>query len=221
MNSEKVKVVICCPGSKFSSRFLGCLTKLLKHFDNKGYEYRLSTTFSRNIYETRNKCLLGKPENGKDQLPFYGEDYTHILWIDDDITFVPKDFDLLHEADKDVISGFYIMADGKQYAAVKVWDEKHFQEHATFPFMTPDDIRDGKRPTRVEYVGFGWLLVKRGIFEQMSYPWFEPTYLNIREAEDFSMEDVTFCLKCKKLGVPVFGHPKVIVGHNKVIELKM
>ena len=113
------------------------------------------------------------------------------------------------------------MADGKQYAAVKVWDEKHFQEHATFPFMTPDDIRDGKRPTRVEYVGFGWLLVKRGIFEQMSYPWFEPTYLNIREAEDFSMEDVTFCLKCKKLGVPVFGHPKVIVGHNKVIELKM
>ena len=46
------------------------------------------------------------------------------------------------------------------------------------------------------------------------------THIQINDAEDFSMEDVTFCLKCKDKGIPVFAHPKVIVGHNKVMELK-
>lgn len=214
------KIMICCPGTSFSMNYIKNITNLLQHFEERGIKYKFCTTFSRNIYETRNKCLLGNPSNGKDQLPFGGEDYTHILWIDDDITFNNKDFDLLYDSGKDVISGFYIMADGEQYAAVKIWDEEFFSENGYFQFMRPDDIKDGKYPTRVQYIGFGFLLIKKGVFEQLEYPWFEPTYLQIREAEDFCMEDVTFCLKCKKKDIPVFAHPKVIVGHNKVMELK-
>lgn len=214
------KIMICCPGNNFSIRFVSSITKLLSHLHSKNIEYKFCTTFSRNIYETRNKCLLGNPSGDKNQLPFDGEEYSHILWIDDDINFTTDDFDLLYDSNKDVISGFYIMADGKQYAAVKIWDEQFFSKNGYFQFMTPDDIKDGKNPTRVEYIGFGFLLIKNGIFEQIDYPWFEPTYLQINDAEDFSMEDVTFCLKCKDKSIPVFAHPKVIVGHNKVMELK-
>lgn len=212
------KVMICCPGSSFNIRFLNSITKLLSHLHSRNIKYKFCTTFSRNIYETRNKSLLGDPKDGKKQLPFNGEDYSHILWIDDDIIFTPEDFDKLYESGKDVIAGFYIMADGEQYAAVKVWDEKFFSEKGYFQFMTPDDIKDGKNPTRIEYVGFGFLLIKKGVFEQLEYPWFTPTYLQIGAAEDFSMEDVTFCLKCKDKGIPVFAHPKVVVGHVKTIE---
>tara|TARA_E500000318_G_scaffold68467_1_gene63279 strand:- start:4036 stop:4689 length:654 start_codon:yes stop_codon:yes gene_type:complete len=215
------KIMICCPGSNFSLQFVKNITDLLKHFKKRDIQYKFCTTFSRNIYETRNNCLLGDPENNDKQLPFNGEDYSHILWIDDDIVFKNSDFDLLFDSDKDIISGFYIMADGKQYAAVKIWDEEFFSKNGYFQFMAPDDIKDGKSPTRVEYVGFGFLLIKKGIFEQFEYPWFEPTYLQIRGAEDFSMEDVTFCLKCKKKNIAVFAHPKVIVGHNKIMELKL
>jgi len=214
------KIMICCPGTSFSMNYIKNLSSLLQHFKKRNIKYKFCTTFSRNIYETRNRCLLGDPTKGTIQLPFDGEDYTHILWIDDDIMYNTKDFDLLFDSGKDVISAFYIMADGEQYAAVKIWDEKFFSENGYFEFMKPDDIKDGKSPTRVEYIGFGFLLIKKGIFEQLNYPWFEPTYLQIRDAEDFCMEDVTFCLKCKEKNIPVFAHPKVIVGHVKDIEFK-
>lgn len=216
-----VKVVICCPGNSFSARFVGCLGRLIKHFDTQGYEYRFSTAYSRNIYEARNKCLVADPTQGANQQPFNGWPYTHILWIDDDITFTADDFDLLLQADKDVVSGFYIMADAQNYACVKVWDEKYFAEHGNFEFMTPDDIKDGRRPTRVEYTGFGWMLIRSGVFEKIGYPWFDARYLEIGDACDISMEDVSFCLKCKDQKIPVFAHPKVIVGHNKTLELKL
>lgn len=212
------KVMICCPGNNFSIKFINSITKLLRYLHSKGIEYKLSNAFSRNIYETRNKSLLGDPSIGDNQLPFNGEEYSHILWIDDDIVFKPEDFDILYKSNKDVISGFYIMADGKQYAAVKVWDEEFFEKHGYFQFMTPNDIEDNNEPIQIEYVGFGFLLIKKGVFEQFKYPWFEPTYLKIKNAEDFSMEDVTFCLKCKNKKIPVFAHPKVRVGHIKTIE---
>lgn len=214
------KVIICCPGDNFSIRFINSITRLLNHLHKRKIKYKFCTTFSRNIYETRNKCLLGVPEDGENQLPFKGEEYSHILWIDDDIIFEPKDFDLLYDSDKDVIAGLYIMSDGERYAAVKIWDEEYFSKRGYFQFLIPDDIKGSKLPTRVEYVGFGFLLVKRGIFEQFKYPWFQPTDLQIKDATDFSMEDVTFCLKCKDKGIPVFVHPKVIVGHIKSIEHK-
>ena len=76
-------------------------------------------------------------------------------------------------------------------------------------------------PFKVEYAGFGFLLFKHGIFEQLKYPWFEPTYLQIKKSKDFSMEDVTLCLKLKKKKIDVYVHPEVIIGHEKVIELRL
>ena len=34
----------------------------------------------------------------------------------------------------------------------------------------------GKRnkPFTVDYTGFGWVLIKKGVFENMEYPWFAP-----------------------------------------------
>ena len=69
--------------------------------------------------------------------------------------------------------------------------------------------------------GNGFLLFKHGVFEQLQYPWFEPTYLQIKDCKDYSMEDVTLCLKLNKLNIDVYAHPEVIVGHEKVIELRL
>lgn len=213
-----MKIIVCCPGENFSGKFVRCITNLIAYFESKDIKYKFSFGYSKNIYESRNKLLLGAPNRSE---VFLGDEYDYILWIDDDITFSIEDLEKLLNAGKEVIGGLYLMVDGKQYAAVKFWDENFFQENGHFDFLTEEDIKGRTHPIRVEYTGFGFLLIKNGVFEKLSYPWFEPTMLNIGNSYDFSMEDVTFCLKCKNvLKMPVFVHPKVIVGHNKTIELR-
>jgi len=215
------KIIICCPGNSFSGTFIKCLTYLVQHLTSKGFKVNFCNTYSRNIYEVRNKCMLGKPEKGADQKPFDGIEYDYVLWIDDDIIFTPEDFQKLYKEDKDVISGLYLMSNNRQFAVVEYWDEDYFQKHGSFEFLNKEDIRTRLLPFKVEYVGFGFLLFKHGIFEQLQYPWFEPTYLQIKDATDYSMEDVTLCLKLKKKNIDVYVHPEVIIGHEKLVELRL
>jgi GT2 family glycosyltransferase len=53
----------------------------------------------------------------------------------------------------------------------------------------------------------------------MSYPWFEPRKHEIGGITDYSMEDVSFCLRAKEKGFKVCVDPKVIVGHEKQVVL--
>ena len=41
---------------------------------------------------------------------------------------------------------------------------------------TIESITKRKKPFTVDYTGFGWLLIKKGVFEHegMPYPWFAP-----------------------------------------------
>ena len=146
------------------------------------YAYCVYDRKKQNIYVSRD--LIGE------KVLYKYEDDDYILWIDNDMVFSAADFDLLYKEDVDVISGLYIMANDKDFAAVEYWDEDHFQKHGSFQFLAKEDIRSRYMPFKVEYVGFGFILFKRGIFEQLQYPWFEPTYLQIKTSRDYSMEDV-------------------------------
>jgi len=214
-------IIVCCPGDCFSGNFIKCLTYLIKHLNTTGFKVYFCSAYSRNIYEVRNKCMLGSPVKGSNQQPFNGMEYDYVLWIDNDMVFSPSDFDLLYKHEADVISGLYIMANDKEFAAVEYWDEDYFQKHGSFQFLARTDIRTRYMPFKVEYVGFGFILFKYGVFEQLQYPWFEPTYLKIKASKDFSMEDVTLCLKLKEKNIDIHVHPNVILGHEKTVELRV
>tara|TARA_R110000796_G_scaffold133682_3_gene249288 strand:- start:1610 stop:2260 length:651 start_codon:yes stop_codon:yes gene_type:complete len=214
------KVMICMPGTSFSSKTITCVSNLLKYFYRQGIQYRFSSTFSRNIYETRNMCLLGDPSKGKDQLPFDGGEYSHILWIDDDIIFNIKDIERLFKVDKDIVSGLYLMASGDNYAAVEYWDEEFFNQNGHFRFLSKNDLKNRDSIFTVSYVGFGFLLIKKGVLEQFEYPWFDARYIKIKSSEDFCMEDVAFCLKCKDSNIPIYIDPQIKVTHCKTTYLK-
>ena len=214
-------IVICCPGNSFSGTFIRSLTHLVRHLTSKGFQVYLCNAYSRNIYEVRNKCMLGSPTKGSNQQPFNGIEYDYMLWIDNDIIFTSADFDLLYKHDVNVISGLYVMANDKEFAVVEYWDEEYFQKNGSFEFLAKENIRTRYMPFRVEYVGFGFILFKHGIFEQLQYPWFEPTYLNIKTSRDYSMEDVTLCLKLKEKNIDIYVHPNVVLGHEKTVELRI
>lgn len=63
------------------------------------------------------------------------------------------------------------------------------------------------------------MLVKRGVFESMEYPWFRPIEKKIGNMVDFTMEDVAFCIQAKERGYKVEIDPLVRVGHEKKVVL--
>ena len=157
---------------------------------------------------------------GQNQPPFNGTlDYDYLMWIDSDILFTPEQFERLLHRDRDIIAGLYRMEGGDSYAAVENWDENYFERNGTFRFLAPTDIKGMKEPIPVSYIGMGFMLVKKGVFEKMEYPWFRPLKKNIGHLVDFTMEDTSFCLQARERGFEVLADPTVILGHEKTVVL--
>ncbi len=76
-----------------------------------------------------------------------------------------------------------------------------------------------RKPFTVDYSGFGWLLIKKGVFEhpEMKYPWFAPQMqvFDSGEVQDMCGEDVSFCLDAIKAGFEIWIDPQCRVGHEK------
>lgn len=211
-----MKLVFCLPGKKFSGKFLMSWTQLIAYCISQGHEVTIMQRYSCNIYYVRNMCLGGNVLLGDNQKPFNGQlEYDYLMWIDSDIVFTPEQFQKLINADKDIASGLYMMEGGYSYATVEYWNEQYFQEHGTFEFLTPPMIAKKTGLFPVAYTGFGFMLVKKGVFEKMKYPWFRPEYVNIGNSTDFTMEDVAWCREANRLGYRIYVDPTVIVGHEK------
>jgi len=64
------------------------------------------------------------------------------------------------------------------------------------------------------------MLIKKGVFESMEYPWFRPEFVQVGNAKDFTMEDVAFCREATRKGYKILVDPTVIVGHEKTRVLQ-
>ena len=214
-----MKILFCLPGREYSGNFLRCWTELIAHCHSKNYQVMVNQQYSCNIYYVRNMCLGGSIARGENQKPFDGKlDYDYMMWIDSDILFSVQQFQRLLDHKQDIVSGLYLMDGGKAYATVETWDEDLFKKNEAFHFMTPEDVGRIKREKTllpVVYTGFGFILVKKGVFESMRYPWFRPEFVDIKGCKDFTMEDVAWCREATRLGYKVNVDLEVVVGHEK------
>jgi hypothetical protein len=68
-----------------------------------------------------------------------------------------------------------------------------------------------------DYIGFGWVLVRKGVFESIEYPWFAPKLRKLPGGiEDVCSEDVAFCADAREAGFEIWVDPRVRVGHEKI-----
>jgi glycosyltransferase involved in cell wall biosynthesis len=218
------KVVFCLPGRQFSGEFLKAWSDLIGMCIKNNIQPIMSQQYSPLLYYVRNMCLGGNVLEGVKQKPFQGKlDYDYIMWIDSDIVFKPEQFFKLIEANKDIVSGLYKMSNNTQYATVENWDDEFFKKNGSYEFLTPDMVSKKKSLFPVSYTGFGFILIKKGVFESLEYPWFRPLWveydINNKKVMDFTMEDVAFCKMIKEKGFDVFIDPKIIVGHEKTMIL--
>lgn len=213
------KIVFCLPGREFSGDFLCCWTNLINHCVQKNHTMYLKNRYTSNVYYVRSLCLDADVRRGEYQKPFDGKlDYDYIMWIDSDILFTTEQFDKLLSNNVDICGGLYLMDGGQQFTVVKDWDESTFQKNGRFDFLTPDDISKSPRLMEVAYTGLGFLMVKRGVFEKIKYPWFGPKYINIGQCHDFASEDVSFCIRAREAGFKIHIDPTVWVRHEKTIK---
>lgn len=218
---KPLNVVVCVPGNRFTDKFLTCWTNLIQWCQANNINIALSSAYDSNVYYVRNKCLHGSVTRGKYQKPFDGKvDYDYIMWIDSDMYFSVEHFIALLEMNTDIASGIYKMSDMKHYATVLDWDVDFYRQHSTFQFLTDDIIAQHPDIIPVQYTGFGWVLIKKGVLESIEYPWFRPLWWDFGEnIVEFTSEDVGICKTLIEAGYEIKVNTKVRLGHEKQLVI--
>ena len=208
-----MKVVFCIPGNNFSNRFLKCWTNLTRELHKRDIEYELLSQYIPNVYQVRSLLLGADKKFGQYQTPWQGKrDYDYIMWIDSDQVFEPNDFFKLLEHDKDIVSGLYLRKpQGDTLNDIPVYFAC---------FTAPNKglfTNEVNGELRTIYAnGMGWMLVKKGVFEKIEYPWFGPIITGL----NFCGEDTAFQIRAKDAGFDSYVDTTVIVGHEKGVILK-
>ena len=214
-------VVFCLPGRGVSYTFLKNFVTLCFDLVQNKASIQISQDYSSMVNFARCKCLGANVLRGPDQLPWDGKlKYDYQLWIDSDIVFNVEKFYQLVLMDEKIASGWYCTEDGRTTSVAHWLDEDDFKGNGgVMNHETLDSIAKRKKPFTVDYAGFGWLLIKHGVFEdkEMPYPWFAPK-MQVFESgavQDMCGEDVSFCLDAKEAGFRIMCDPRIRVGHEK------
>jgi hypothetical protein len=163
-----------------------------------GHKFCILNAFSPYIHEMRQDVV--------DQVFKIEEQfkYDYMLWIDHDNVFSYADFKRLLSLDKDVISGIYRAVSGVLCSGYMV-------DGLTV------NIKDLKsdEPFEVDYTGFGFTLIKKGVFEKMESPYF----VKERAKERFFIDDIAFGIKAKEAGFNIMIDPMTKIGHEKKLVI--
>lgn len=160
--------------------FLHALTTPLKNNERIYLNYALIE--SSTIYQAREDFV-------DDTLK--GE-YTHLLFVDDDMGFRETILHSMLEHDLPIVSCNYRMKVAPCPFTARSLDSKYWVE--TTPQSTGLE--------QVLMTGFGFCLIKRELLEKMQKPLFLPYYTH--QNNKYSTEDTPFFLQLKRLGVDVF-----------------
>ena len=167
----------------------------------------------------RCKVLGANVLRGPKQVPWDGRlNYDYQLWIDNDIVFDTEKFYRLVAMDKDIAAGWYMTEDGRTTSVAHWLEEDDFKNNGgVMNHETGETMQKRRKPFTVDYTGFGWVLIKKGVFESLEYPWFAPKMqvFDSGEVQDMCGEDVSFCLDAKEAGYEIWCDPKIRVGHEK------
>jgi len=227
MNINMKTVVVALPGREYSGSFLKNWSQALIELTRKGYKVVMMNEYSSFVPFSRMKTLGLDVRRGATQVPFNGElDYDVWLTIDSDIFFLPEQLiELIEDTEKyPVVSGLYRMQDLQHYAAVKEWNLEYFKEHGKFEFMKVNELDTSEKYMKVAYNGLGFFACRKGVIENLKYPYFSYPLIEI-EAEDGKLlrdmcsEDVAFCKNLKDAGYNVTVNTNLRVGHEKTLVI--
>ena len=126
--------------------------------------------------------------------------YTHLLMIDDDMTFDPDFATRLLAHDVGIVGGLAFKRRPDYQPCVY---RKNQDNELYFPIL-PKVFQE------VDIVGTGGILINMEVFRKIKFPWFETFY--DKKGNHWSV-DFDFCIKAKKEGFKIFVDPETEMGH--------
>jgi len=226
-NFKGKTIAFCLPGLMYSGTFMTQMIRLLFDLERLGINFYISQKYSSMVNHARSDCLEADNYAGTMLTPFRGKvPYDYIMWIDSDIVFKTEDLLELLNMNKDVASGWYLQSNGgmptNKTTVVEKMDDQELYEKGSNRYETIEDMMRRSEPFKVDYCGFGWILIKKGVYEKIPYPWFVPRVVQLKKPdgtilEDVESEDISMCQDFKKYGFDIWANPKVRVGHQKMI----
>lgn len=207
----KKTIIFCVSGNTFSEKFLRNWTEIFGYCLMNNMQPILSNFSGHNSYLLKNGCMLGKTGSGNEQLPFQGKiDYDYVMFMDAKQLIPLPHFKALLEADKDVIT----CASSNEYSMEQMnfIQTVDFSDPSNYEYQKREGLEELKKESKllkVDFIQFGVVLIKKGVFENIKFPWF---YYD--EGTQDIKGEVHFCRKCKENGIDIF----VDLEHMSAIE---
>jgi len=218
MEKPKVNLMILTPGHSLIGSYVKSLLATTKELDRLGITWGYSNEFASHVADAREVTLSGTFDNDiANNLPFGGNlEYDKLLWIDSDISWQPEDVLKLYYSDKDIVSGAYLLSNGSV-----MWQKKLLGQFYSYSEVM--DI-DNEEEFEIDAAGFGFICIKKGVFESLSRPWFQSANKSIEVdgvTYNFNVigEDISLCSRAKDVGFKIYAHPGVKVIHQKTVKL--
>lgn len=157
------------------------------------------------VIEARN-TLAAQALKCKDAAPFTPTEW-YAIWADDDAYWISGTFTRLLTAlqspDVDIVAGWF--GPRKEHAAPKA-----FYRDGTYPNPDADGIERGTL-VEVSHIGFHFVAMKHSVLEKIGPDPFTP------KGEEG--EDIAFCNRALELGMRIWTHTGVPVGHMGEVQI--
>tara|TARA_Y100000310_G_scaffold251271_1_gene257727 strand:+ start:1223 stop:1804 length:582 start_codon:yes stop_codon:yes gene_type:complete len=160
----------------YSGRFLRAWVNLSTYLNSTGIQYFVSQHTSCNAFYAKQMCLGGNVLAGPKQTPYQKSiKYDILVFLSNKITFSPTQFVKLYNKFKD-----YKFLSGKVDGRYKI--------------LTEDD-----NYIKADYLDFDFVFIRKGVFEELEYPWFRP-YISTTEEEQQCI-DIDICRRIREQNI--------------------
>lgn len=217
MEKKHVNLIIATPGHSVMTQYLESLLATISVLNKNGITWGFTSKYSSHVADARERTISGDVfSDPSETRPFNGDiTYDKIMWIDSDIAWKPEDVLKLYDSEYDIVSGAYLQPNGDCVAYKELLKEG----------MKYEDVLKMTDPIRVEGAGFGFIMIRSGVFESLSKPWFQSPIMEWNSEEGdlyrFTMigEDLSFCKRATDAGFEIWFDPTVRVTHHKMMKI--
>jgi len=220
---KKEHLIVANIGNNYSARFLRSWTEFLARCINDKVQVTLMQRAGiANVHHARELLVSGDIFATKDKkvVPFGGREYDYVLWIDSDQIFSYDDYLRLKSHDLDVVSAAIRIAHEDDMFNCGMFDTKCLlKDGKIHAKLCEESVKDKVDPIEVGFVGFGFVLMKYGVFEKMEFPYFVSEKYEIPNLIGYTGEDTGWCTRAKKAGIKLYMDPLCRVLHEKVVAI--
>lgn len=186
-----MKLMVAVPTTDYvHAEFTKCLGKLCAELARNGPQFDLEVVAGTSVHVARERIAFRA----------INEEFTHVLWLDSDMTFSPGIAEDLMWCGKDMVCGVFVSRRPPYQPCVYASIEK-------------DDIRKiegyGTQPFQVAGCGFAAVMTKTELLSAVHEKFgtcFEMTDM-------YYSEDLAFCKRVQELGREIWCDPSVRPGH--------